>query len=94
MPPKKKAKKIVIEYEEDGITPKVSKAELKEQFMVKFLTQVKLNYDRLYRPICPQWRAEKKKMIWLDLLNYANKEIDVEGLNFFHISSHSVPEQI
>ena len=80
MPPKRGKKVEIVEYQEDGITPKLSKAELKEQFMVEFLTQVKLNYELLYRPITPQWRAERKKKVWLELLKYANEEIKVEGL--------------
>ena len=84
MPPKKKGKKEeIVEYEEDGITPKLSKAELKEQFMVEFLTQVKMNYELLYRPICPQWRAERKKKVWLELLKFANDDIKVKGMFLF-----------
>ena len=84
MPPKRRGKKEeIVEYEEDGITPKLSKVELKEQFMVEFLTQVKMNYELLYRPICPQWRAERKKKVWLELLKYANEDIKVKGMFLF-----------
>ena len=79
MPPKRGKKVEIVEYQEDGITPKLSKAELKEQFMVEFLTQVKLNYELLYRPISPQWRSERKTKVWLELLKYANEDIKVEG---------------
>ena len=81
MPPKQGGKKVKnVEYQEDGITPKLSKAELKEQFMVEFFTQVKINYDLLFRKICPQWRAERKTKVWLELLKFANEDIKVEGM--------------
>ena len=52
---------------------KLTKTQRKELFMVEALQLLENDYEYLYKPIGPRWRAEMKSIAWNNLLEAVNE---------------------